>query len=266
MRRTKAWFWAACATVVLSGCGTGSTAGSTAPPRAAATTFDGLPQVGALFAGSDVGAVHFCTASVVQSPSHDLLVTAAHCVPGTGSSLVFAPGYHDGVSPFGSWRVVAAYVSPRWLSHRDPQTDFAFLKVASQERSGRIVNVQDVVGAYRLVTSQGYRVRATVVGYPFGAGGKPITCANETYDQDGYPTFACGGYVDGTSGSPWITNPGPGTRRGDLYGVIGGLHQGGCTPEISYSSYFGSSVEAVYRRAIRGGAGDDVPSPGNDGC
>jgi len=180
--------------------------------------------------------------------------------------LVFVPGYHNGVSPFGSWSIGAVYVSSRWLTNHDPQADYAFLTVEPQPRSGRAVDVEDVVGADRLVISQDFHVRATVIGYPLGTGGKPITCGNETYDHGGYPTFDCDSYVDGTSGSPWITDINPVARRGDLYGVIGGLHQGGCTRQVSYSSYFGADIRVLYNRAIRGGSGDDVPPAGSDGC
>jgi len=237
-----------------------------AVPRPVATPFTGLSQVGALFGGPVEGATHFCTASVVHSPRHDLLVTAAHCLSGTGSTLVFAPGYHDGDLPYGSWTVVAAYVSPAWSVHHDPQADVAFLTVAPQQRSGRAANVEDVVGADRLVVSRGFHVRATVVGYPLGAGGRPLTCTIGTYDHAGFPAFDCDGYVGGTSGSPWITESDPATHRGELYGVIGGLHQGGCTPQTSYSSYFGPGVQALYDRANLGGPGDDVPAAGSDGC
>jgi len=264
-RRLSLWCVGAM-TLLLAGCGSTSTASTDSVSHPAAKAFPGLPQVGALFAGPAEGGVHFCTASVVRSPVHNLLVTAAHCLSGTGSNLVFVPGYHDGIAPYGSWSIGAVYVSSAWLTNRDPQADFAFLTVAPQQRSGQVINVEEVVGGNRLVVSQGFHVRATVVGYPLGTGGKPITCQNETYDHGGYPTFNCDGYVDGTSGSPWITAFDPATRRGDVYGVIGGLHQGGCTPQISYSSYFGSGAEALYNRAIRQGSGDDVPPAGNGGC
>lgn len=254
------------AIMFLAGCSTTLTSSSRSVLPPSATSFSGLPQVGALFAGSAQGGVHFCTASVVHSPEHDLIVTAAHCLSGTGSNLVFVPGYHDGIMPFGSWTIVAAYVSSRWLRNQDPQADFAFLTVEPQEQSGKTVNVEDVVGSDQLVTSRGFRVQATVIGYPVGTDGSPIMCANETYRHRGYPTFACNGFVDGTSGSPWIMDLDPRSRRGDLYGVIGGLHQGGCTPQISYSSYFDSVTKAVYDRAISGVPGDNVPSARSSGC
>jgi V8-like Glu-specific endopeptidase len=247
--------------ILALGCGT---VASSAPLEA--HPFDGSPQVGALFAGPTDGGTHFCTAAVVHSPAHNLLVTAAHCVTGTGAGLAFAPGYHDGDAPYGTWSVESAYASRRWLTGHDPQQDVAFLTVAPHLRHGRAVNVEEVTGADRLVVSAGFRAVATVMGYPVGQGGRPVTCTNRVGQHLGYPTFDCGGFVGGTSGGPWITHASPATRRGDLYGVIGGLHQGGCTPSISYTSYFDAATGALYQRATRGGPGDTLPNPGSDGC
>ena len=61
------------------------------------------PRVGALFE-HDASGNHFCTASVVDSPGHDLLITAAHCIHGGKGGgykqdIVFIPGYADGATP-----------------------------------------------------------------------------------------------------------------------------------------------------------------------
>lgn len=254
----------ACSVALLIPVGVSATSAATSVPDAKA--FDGLPVVGALFdSPSDTG-VHFCTASVVHSPEHDLLVTAAHCLSGTGAGLYFAPMYHDGVAPYGMWKVVAAYAGQAWLRGRDPRDDVAFLAVAPNDRKGKRVELEDVVGADRLVVPGGDRTRATLVGYPVGSGGRPVICTNEVYDHLGYPGFDCGGFVGGTSGGPWITRLDAHTRSGDVVGVIGGLHQGGCTPSISYSPPFGAATTALYARASRGGRGDTLPSAGSDGC
>ena len=65
-----------------------------APPGTpTATTFDGTPTVGPLFA-SAASPHHFCTASVVHSPRGDVLLTAAHCTAGTAAGDTFAPGFY----------------------------------------------------------------------------------------------------------------------------------------------------------------------------
>jgi V8-like Glu-specific endopeptidase len=257
---TAAWLGVV---VLLAGCSPMPTPGQ--GPYPSARSFDGLPQVGALFSGSDAGP-HFCTASVVRSPAHNLLITAAHCLEGTGTNVRFVPMYHDGFAPYGTWAVEAAYVSPSWLTSRDPHEDFAFLTVAPHTLHGKKVNVEDVVGGDRLGTTGGFAVRATVVGYPLGTGGRPIECTNGVYDHLGFLAFDCDGYVNGTSGGPWLIDANRATRRGALYGIIGGLHQGGCTPDISYSSYFGAATTATYQRAVHGAPGDIVPAAGSDGC
>ncbi|MGO9218671.1 MAG: hypothetical protein ACLP5E_13050 [Streptosporangiaceae bacterium] len=61
--------------------------------------------------------------------------------------------------------------------------------------------------------------------------------------------FACGGYTDGTSGSPWVTDFDRRTRAGTIVGVIGGYQRGGDNPAISYSSYFGPAVQHLYQQA-----------------
>ena len=61
-----------------------------------AASFTGISQVGALFQGAWQSNPHFCSASVVDSPSGDVIATAAHCLSGNGQDLEFVPMYHDG--------------------------------------------------------------------------------------------------------------------------------------------------------------------------
>jgi V8-like Glu-specific endopeptidase len=66
----------------------------------------GNPAVGAMFStsGGRLG-THFCTASVIDSPAGDLLVTAAHCVNGfsdaSPANLAFVPGFANGTALWG---------------------------------------------------------------------------------------------------------------------------------------------------------------------
>src|SRR5581483_10874289 len=104
--------------VVLAAAATAVALGVCAPAQAAnqTATVTSIPRVGAIFfpsvLGSSVrlGLPHICTGSVVHSPAHDLVLTAAHCVAGPGLGYDFAPGYHDGIAPFGVWSVRHAYV------------------------------------------------------------------------------------------------------------------------------------------------------------
>ena len=216
--------------------------------------------MGALFQGAWQSSPHFCTASVVNSPSGDVIATAAHCLSGNAKDLEFVPMYHDGLAPYGAWDVTGAYVSQRWTAHQDPQADFAFLTVGAQDAGGKERTVQGVVGGDPLVIGRPLPQATVVAGYPAGRGGQPVICLNQAVALRGYPSFRCGGFADGTSGGPWLADYNAQAGRGDLYGVTGGRHQGGCVSWVSFTSSFGADAMAVYERAATGEQGDVVPA------
>lgn len=228
------------------------------PHTPTATPFDGIPTVGPIFRGP-LALGHDCTASVVASPAHDLLLTAAHCVYGLATGWSFVPGYDQGRKPYGVWHVVAAYVDHAWQTDQDPQHDFAVLRVARKDGFG----VQDVVGANVLAAAPKTGSRILDVAYNAGVNDQPIRCRPRVYYTAGFPSFNCHGYVGGSSGSPWLQRIGHHTY---VRGIIGGLHQGGCYEYTSYSSRFRWSMYALLLRAARGGIGDIAPIPGGDGC
>jgi len=196
----------------------------------------------------DMNSRHFCSASVLRSPTHDLILTAAHCVHGSGRLFDFVPGFHDGQAPYGVWTVTTVYLPVRWKRTRSQLADFAILRVARQD--GR--SIQWVVGG-RALGRPDYTRRVTVAGYPAGTDGRPITCTNSIYRTSGYPTFDCDGYVGGVSGGPFI-------QGSSVVGVVGGLRQGGCVAHTSYSSPFGAGIAGLMQRAESGGPGDSVPA------
>jgi len=217
--------------------------------------FSGVASVGALFpAGTATGSVsglatggaHFCTASVVDSPAGDLAVTAAHCVAGRHLPAVFVPGYHDGQAPYGTWSVTRVFTDAAWSASADPDDDVAFLRLAPNADG---VSVEGVTGADRLETGSSGPAVAKVIGYPSDTD-EPVWCVNWTREFS--PTqqeFDCGGYPDGTSGGPFITDVSPASGEGTVIGVIGGYQQGGDTDAVSYSIVFGASVASLYREA-----------------
>jgi hypothetical protein len=239
-------------------------AGAATPPGIPkAHPVPGLATVGPLFSDG-VDHQHSCTASVLQARTRDLLLTAAHCVSGTGAGLVFAPGYDRGRTPYGVWAVTEAYVDPSWKQHQDPQHDYAILRVSHQQIAGRSAGVQDVTGGAELIAPtlpDGTEVM--VPAYVAGTGDRPIDCVAPLYHSAGYPGFDCGGYLDGTSGAPWLVRSGSTLL---VAGVIGGLHQGGCVDYTSYSSVFGLDTYRLWLRALLGLPGDTVPPAGGDGC
>lgn len=242
---------------------TRATAAAPAGARPAATHFAGNPTVGALFLPGGYPTLHTCTASVVRTRAGNVIMTAAHCVTGTGAGYRFAPGYRNGKTPYGVWSVKAAYGAPAWISRQDPHRDWAFLTVAPRTVNGRRRTLQSITGANRLGDTAATGSSVTVIGYGAGANDEAIRCTAHVYRHDGYPAFDCGGYVGGTSGSPWLHK----TRLGPVVtGDIGGLHQGGCTPSTSYSPPLGTPAHQAFYRAAHRAKADVFPAPGSDGC
>lgn len=192
-------------------------------------------------------APHVCSASVVHSPGRDLVITAAHCVYGLGATIEFAPGFHDGKTPYGVWSVQRIYVDPGWQARQDPMRDAAVLVISPLH--GR--HVEDVVGGRGLGRPR-ITAAATAIGYPMAAG-VPSVCSGVLSSTSGYPTLTCpaGTMTDGVSGGAFV-------QRGSVVGVIGGLQQGGCTATVDYSAPFGDWTGQVLQRAESGRPGDLV--------
>jgi V8-like Glu-specific endopeptidase len=220
-----------------------------ATPTAHAPVLE-APRVGALFEHSANGN-HFCTASVVASPGHDLLITAAHCIHGGKGGgyhqdIVFIPGYRDGATPYGVWTPRKLLVDPQWAASSDPDYDVGF--VVLQSDNGQ--NIEDVLGANNIGFDAGFSNLVRVTGYPSSANA-PVTCKNWTSMQSQTQLrFECGGFFGGTSGSPWVANFDPLTRTGEIVGVIGGYQQGGDTDAISYSVYLNNAIRSLYEQAV----------------
>jgi V8-like Glu-specific endopeptidase len=227
-------------------------------PTAAA--FAGVSTAGPLFPNG-IGQSHGCTASVVASPRHDLVLAAAHCVSGTAAGWQFAPGYDAGRTPYGVWTVTHAYVDPKWSDTQDPQHDYAILQVADQQVNGRRTAVQDVTGANVLGQAPHPGQPITDIAYNAGTGDQPIHCTTTVYYNDGFPAFNCHGYGDGSSGSPWLTTA-PGSHQTYVEGIIAGLQEGGCYEYTSYSPAFTPDVFKLMARATSEAHPDTVPAAG----
>jgi len=248
------------------GVGTESTPAPAAesPPSVAMTVsdpltgsaFSGLPQVGAIFSysGGSTGS-HFCTGSVVSSSAGDLVVTAAHCVYDSDSGsyindIAFVPGYHDGQQPYGLWTPSKIVVAQQWMDDGDPDYDVAFVVV---HQAGSSARIQDAVGADALGINPSSTALSQVVGYPSSTE-QPITCANQTTQFSSTQLeFDCAGFPGGTSGGPFLTGVDSQTGLGTVSGVIGGYEEGGDSPDVSYTAYFGSSVAALFAEAEAAG-------------
>ncbi|MGW4805889.1 trypsin-like serine peptidase [Kitasatospora sp. NPDC004272] len=196
-------------------------------------------RVGALFSGQATPGNHFCTASVIDSPGRNLILTAAHCLSGANGTT-FAPGYRDGRAPYGSWRVTKVYTADGWRNGGDPDEDFAILAVAPND--GR--QIEDAVGGNPLGTDAPWTARVRLYGYPASTE-LPILCTNTTTRQDTYQRrIDCPAFPGGTSGGPFVD-----TDTGEVIGVIGGYQQGGDTADTSYSAAFDHTIAELLAEA-----------------
>jgi V8-like Glu-specific endopeptidase len=206
--------------------------------------------VGALFTRTASGQLssHFCTASVVNSPAGDLLITAAHCVAGLNPDQVaFVPDYSRGQQPYGVWSVSQIITDQQWLSSADPDDDFAFLVV---HQPGSKVAIESLTGGEVLAIGESPGKTVKVAGYPDNQDAA-ITCLNAALDFS--PTqfeFDCAGFTDGTSGSPLLARSGPLDKVDTVIGVIGGYEKGGSTASVSYAARFGTRMAALYQTAL----------------
>jgi V8-like Glu-specific endopeptidase len=235
------------------------------PPARSATTLPGnlavfgqTSTVGALFTLSTSGQLqnHFCTASVVDSPTGNLIVTAAHCMQGARlGHIAFVPDYSAGLAPYGLWTVTKVIEDQPWLASGDPDDDFAFLVVSHR---GSNVPVQNLTGGEVVGFGPPASGRVVVAGYP-NVQDMQVACRNTViaFSATQYE-FDCDGFTDGTSGSPLLAEPaavgsGAVSRAGSaamVIGVIGGYEQGGYTASVSYAARFSSRFADLYQTAV----------------
>jgi V8-like Glu-specific endopeptidase len=212
-----------------------------------ARSFGGTPAVGALAMLTAAGGLgkRFCSASVIDSPAGNLVITAAHCLAGRqAGQFVFMPGYDNGQAPYGAWPVRRVITDQDWASSSDPDDDVAFVELTRA--------VQDVTGAERLGTGQPSGQLVTVIGYPDNQDSAIFCVSYSSSFSATQLVFRCGGYTTGTSGSPLLAHVDAATGLGTVIGVIGGYQQGGAAAAISYAAALGPDIAALYQAAIAG--------------
>ncbi|WP_424210743.1 trypsin-like peptidase domain-containing protein [Streptomyces sp. BI20] len=245
----------------------GAVRGGAAPEHRPGTgrDFDGTPTVGRMYLARGDGS-YFCTASVVDSPAGDLVLTAAHCLVGNEARrMAFVPRSTKATPrPYGMFPVrvdgagrSVVYADDRYRA-RGPERgalwDVAFVRVGAGA-DGRTVRA--TVGANRLVTSGAWEFpKVRLIGHPASTA-RPRVCENRTTKftstDPGSPgsflRIDCTGFPGGTSGGPFLVDWDERRGSGDVVGLIGGWKTGGPTADTSYSPPFGADVRRLYERA-----------------
>lgn len=166
------------------------------------------------------GEMKWCTASVVNTPSKRIAITAGHCVH-TGKDGdwmrrgIFFPAYRDGVKPFGGYAIRYFYTFKDWTDFGGPelnprtsinfQRDIGVLVLTLGGRTHK--RVQDVTGAHGLkYNMEDNEWMADVFGYPgnISSGRVRQRCTRGTFAGHHLRLEVLCNFKGGASGGPWI--------------------------------------------------------------
>jgi len=164
--------------------------------------------IGKLFTNSGT-----CSASVVSG--NNVIVTAAHCCWDRGANSwifgwTFAPAYHNGNTPYGTFDWSTATVLNSWINNGDVASDVCLIKLQNDSHGKGITYYTGWLGrSWNWPSQQVHHA----LGYPgnLGNANQLELCASESFS----PSGPCGGsgvlntgctMTFGSSGGPWIRN------------------------------------------------------------
>ena len=108
-----------------------------------------------------------CSATVISSSSHSVIMTAGHCVhdqdAGFAKRVIFVPAYHRGDRPFGVWGASRLITTNGWKRIENYNYDYAAVKL--RKAGGDAVG--NVVGEQGVAFNQSREQTFQAIGYPF---------------------------------------------------------------------------------------------------
>ncbi len=204
------------------------------------------------------GGPYSCSATVVNSPSRNVVLTAGHCVfereLGWARRLVFVPAYLRGERPFGTWAATDAVTTRGWVRSENYHGDYSAVKLSSP--SGP---VGDVVGEEGLVWNQPRDQAFQAIGYPFNRGRTELmwNCTSNSLGADpfdrsrGKPDTGIGCDMGGgSSGGGWTIRDSGGNPYVNGVTSFGYKH----LKNILFSPYLTGHVVKVVNSASAGRA------------
>jgi V8-like Glu-specific endopeptidase len=206
-------------------------------------------SVGKLFLTTATGGKSSCTAAVVDAPNQSTLLTAGHCVnsPQNGLRTVsFAPGYHEGIKPFGEWASFRILQPGPWAASYNRRYDFAFVVI---RRNAKRKAVEDAVGALPIAfnqpRNQPYRIFGIPAEPPYD-GERLWACDSTGFETGGTlpgPSRVTAGcdFHGGASGGPWLSGQG---AVGSVISEHVVLH-----PDVTIGPYLGDEAAALFALA-----------------
>jgi V8-like Glu-specific endopeptidase len=195
-----------------------------------------------------------CSATVLDTASGRVILTAGHCVfePSVArfaKRLTFVPAYANGAEPLGRWGWSSLETTREWVLASNTNFDFAVIVLRKQAGS----RVEEVAGGLPLAAGGPREQNYRLVGYPhnLGAGRVMWSCSSSYAGDDprpfaiGPPPIAAGCDMGfGASGGGWMTDAG-GIASLSSFGYRG-------HPDILYGPYLArKAVRMVARNGSR---------------
>ncbi|UVS82651.1 hypothetical protein [Actinokineospora sp. UTMC 2448] len=214
-----------------------------------------LPAPGAhgrmYIANADGSSTGWCSASVVNSGSRNLISTSAHCLHGGEggdwlfTEAFFVPGLHGDSRPHGIFWAQRWTVWSAWTDDSDDDYDYGFVNLYARDG----LNVVDVVGGNGIKINMGYGHTVVVWGYPANdgyPGDVPYYCDKvTTYDGSWFDSYVYVGCIltGGASGGPWLEGYDYNLSLGYVIGVTS---RAGIDFDYSLSPYLDDSFADLF--------------------
>ncbi|WP_432541245.1 trypsin-like serine peptidase [Kineococcus sp. SYSU DK002] len=220
-------------------------------------------RVGRLYFTQGAGKFE-CTASSVDSPKGNVVVTAGHCLTENGkpsTNVVFVPGLDGTEEPLGRFSIGKLFTTTQWRTQDQSSPaalNFDVGFAVASPRDGR--SLKDTVGAYGIDFTDTLS-RVTVLGYP----GKALN-PDGSVKVDGSTLQYCTGWqftdsgpgsttdratlcdlAGGSSGGPWLRDLDPVTGAGTVTSVVSFSYDNNAS--VLYGPLLGEVAKAVYTEA-----------------
>lgn len=193
-----------------------------------------------------------CSGDAVSSKNKSVVVTAGHCVKYEGAwetNWVFAPGYHDGKRPYGTWSAKKLMTTPEWNSSENLNYDVGMAVVGTS--GGK--HLTQKVGGQGIAFNQARGAATYAFGYPAETpydGESLIYCAGTVIDDplgtsndQGIACLANGG----ASGGPWFQKFS--ASKGTGYQTSVNSFKYTFDPAHMFGPYFGTVAQSLYKKA-----------------
>ena len=221
---------------------------------------------GKLFMFEGTTPTFVCSATVVNSPTKNIVWTAGHCVhEGAGGSFfddfAFIPGRRNGNSPFGIWFADKALTTSQWRGSTNQDVAFQHDVGALVMEPLAGVEIADAVGARGIRFNQSPDQLYDSFGYPAASpfdGEKLWLCDSDPGIQLGTGSLAFMGIgcdmTGGSSGGGWMVEGGF-VQSVNSFGIEGDPQ----FEDVMFGPQMRDAALGLYNSAVIAGGPDTAP-------